>query len=74
MAMTMSTARSQTRSCLVICFIGLPFRFSDCAEASIRYPSSPLVNGADPADDTYGAGPSGPSWASRWLPLPSPAA
>jgi hypothetical protein len=48
----------------VIFFIGLPFhfsttdytprRFSDFAEASIRYLSSP-PEGAAPADDTYGA-------------------
>jgi hypothetical protein len=30
-------------------------RFSDVAEASSRYRSSPLVNGTDPADDAYGA-------------------
>jgi hypothetical protein len=32
-----------------------PRRFSEFAEASSQYRSSPPMNGTDPADDAYGA-------------------
>src|SRR5215510_2586435 len=62
---TMSTARSQTKSCLEIFFIGLPFHLTRqpstlhagllIVQRPAGIASSPPMNGAAPADDTCGA-------------------
>jgi hypothetical protein len=57
---------SQTKSCLGIFFIGLPFHLLDnrvhsasCLRRQNQYLSLPPVNGAAPEDDAYGADPFG---------------